>query len=322
MNIKIFSIHSVRNVFALFIALGLGYLAYTVNPTSVAPTKVEATSTDNVSGWAWSQGTRMGTEPADNPSGPYSTTAGSNPGIGWISLNNTTDGSATPYGVNITPLTVIGYFYGKAWSENVGWINFDQTDTATCVTSYGGTRAQVDWATGDVSGWAHAYNGSGTSGWDGCIRLSGMTSEATPQPYGVKISLTTGKFSGYAWGDSVMGWIDFAPAYAATTNPAKVAVPVACTTDNPTVIWDPCDATASCVSGGGVTQTGLTGTQSGTCTDGSTGTVFQSCTAATTDCSTYASTHPGTYIVGDNVCSTGEPLTSQDCKPKTKFWQF
>ena len=60
--------------------------------------KVNAGTTDNVSGWAWSEN------------------------IGWISFNNTTGGGTTNYGVNINPST--GVFSGYAWSENIGWIDF------------------------------------------------------------------------------------------------------------------------------------------------------------------------------------------------------
>src|SRR3989344_9052326 len=94
MNIKTFSVHSVRNVFAFFIALGLGYTAYLVNPTTVAPTKVEAGLGENVSGYAWSDT------------------------IGWISFNDTTGGNpAEPYGVKIN--TTSGDITGIAWSSGV-----------------------------------------------------------------------------------------------------------------------------------------------------------------------------------------------------------
>lgn len=298
MNIKTFSIHAVRNAFAFFIALGIGYVAYTVNPTSVAPTKVEAGSAQNVSGFAWSEN------------------------IGWISLNSTSDGSATSYGVNISPLTGTGVFSGYAWSENVGWITFNSGELIGCPS--GTCNAQVDWATGKVTGWARVLSQTG----DGWIKLSDDT-VGVWNGKGVKIDTAAGKFSGYAWGSDSVGWIDFAPLINGVTPlpaPAKVAVPVACTLATAD-LWTPCDATASCVSGGSVTQSGLTGVRYGTCSNGDTGTVVDTtCVAPTTNCSAYAASHPGTYIVGDSRCdaSAGETLANSpvDCKPKTKFWQF
>ncbi len=304
---KTFSIHAVRNVFALFIALGLGYVAYTVNPTSVAPTKVEAGASQNVSGFAWSEN------------------------IGWISLNSTSDGSATSYGVNISPLTGTGIFSGYAWSENVGWITFNSGELTACPS--GTCNAQVDWTSGKVSGWARVLSQTG----DGWIKLggdglswggaacTGVSNNANTNRcnYGVKIS-SVGVISGYAWSSDSVGWIDFAAATG--VNSAKVAIPVACTVATADM-WSTCDATASCVSGGSVTQSGLIGVRYGTCSNGDTGTVVDTtCVAPTTDCSGFVATHPGTYIVGDNRCdaSAGETLANSpvDCKPKTKFWQF
>lgn len=188
---RTFSIHTVRNLFAVVVIVGLGYLAYTANPASVTGPKVEAGNGDNVSGWAYSET------------------------IGWISFNSTNESSGSSYGVNISPTTGTGFFSGSAWSrgttENggVGWISFDQADTATCVTAYGGTRAQVDWSTGAVTGWARALSGSTASGWDGCIKLAKAPSD-TGAAYGVSISPSDGRFSGWAWGSDVVGWISFA----------------------------------------------------------------------------------------------------------------
>lgn len=298
MNIKTFTIHSVRNVFAFFIALGLGYVAYTVSPSSVEIPKAEAGASENVSGFAWSEN------------------------VGWISLNSTSDGSATSYGVNISPLTGTGIFSGYAWSENVGWITFNSGELTGCPS--GTCNAQVDWASGNVSGWARVLSQTG----DGWIKLSD-DSIGVWNGKGVKIDTTTGKFSGYAWSSDSVGWVDFAPLINETTpppDPAKVVIPVACTIATADM-WSTCDATASCVSGGSVSQSGLTGVRYGTCSNGDTGTVIDStCVAPTTDCSGYAVTHPGTYIVGDNRCDAGAGENSTnslaDCKPKTRFWQF
>lgn len=119
--------------------------------------------------------------------------------IGWISFNNTSGGGATNYGVNIAP---DGVFSGYAWSENIGWISFNRSDTGAPPGSpdYGTHLAEVDLDTGDVSGWARAltYNG----GWSGWIKLRGPT-------YGVSINRDTGEFYGWAWSNQVVGWISF-----------------------------------------------------------------------------------------------------------------
>lgn len=354
---KTFTIHSVRNVSAFFIALGLGYMAYTVSPTSVTGPKVEATSTENVSGYAWS----------DN--------------IGWISFNDTTGGNAAqPYGVNIN---TSGDISGIAWSSGVdsavgpqgfveggiGAISFNRADTGNppgAPYQTTGAIARVNITTGAVTGWARALSAcnldasgnlsptpctqnSNAGGWDGWIKLSKDPSDTGSTTYGVVKDPATGKFSGYAWGGakvlpsgdsdptgaSVIGWISFAGSGASWngtvctgtndylgTNRCNYGVkgPVGvCEASNTSIFWSQCDASDSCVSGGPVIQTSLTGgVEYGTCADGSTGSPLRECTAPTTTCEAGS----GTWFTGDTKCSPGEPLTSPDCKPKTRFWQF
>ncbi len=49
--------------------------------------------------------------------------------IGWISFNSTNTGAAIDYGVNINAST--GQLAGHAWSSNIGWISFERSETAT-----------------------------------------------------------------------------------------------------------------------------------------------------------------------------------------------
>jgi len=146
---------------------------------------VMATSSDNVSGWAWS----------DN--------------IGWISFNSTDTSSGINYGVNVNETT--GNFSGYAWSDNVGWINFPTTDCprAPC-------RANLDKTTGAVTGWMRVIRGSDLDGgWDGWIELAG-TNHSSPDSSGVggvTYDSAGKRLVGYAWGGEVVGWIDFSPAY-------------------------------------------------------------------------------------------------------------
>jgi len=321
MNKKIFSIHSLRNVFAAAVVIGLGYAAYIVNPNSVSVPKVEAGAGQNVSGFVWGEN------------------------FGWISLNGNdcdnngsiylgtpagcpTNGTAfVDYGVNISPVatTGTGDFSGNAWSEYLGWVSFDRASTGAPpqapFNGPSGTIAQVDWNTGNITGWTRALVLS-----DGWIKLSEVSSWSP----GVKID-TAGKFSGYAWGAASenIGWIDFAPLINGVTPlpaPAKVAVP--CTTSTADT-WGSCSPTpSSCVSGGAQTQTNLTGVRYGTCSNGNTGTVTDTtCIVASTSCTAGTGTAgASSWFKGDGVCSTslGENSTNSltDCKPKTKFWQF
>ena len=125
--------------------------------------------------------------------------------IGWISFNNTSGGGSTDYGVDINETT--GIFSGYAWSENIGWITFNAegTDPGNDLTGCpsGDCLAKVE-SNYEVSGWARALAYGG--GWDGWIKLRGVN-------YGV--SINGAEFEGWAWGGddsdstAVIGWISF-----------------------------------------------------------------------------------------------------------------
>ena len=164
--------------------------------------EARAGDSQNVNGFAWSEN------------------------IGWVSMNSSNcdanndglaDGavagcplagvSISNYGVNIDSL---GNFSGFAWSENIGWIQFDPVGPYPASPNY---SAKMDTATGAVTGWARALSYGG--GWDGWLKLDG-----------VSINKTTGNFTGFAWGSDVMGWVSFAGAnYAARTSFSFNAIP-------------------------------------------------------------------------------------------------
>jgi hypothetical protein len=154
--------------------------------------KALAGTEHDVSGWAWSED------------------------IGWISFNSLncdangdgkSDGSppgcppaGTPianYGVSLDRSTKI--FSGYAWSENIGWITFNESELSGCPVSP--CRA---WLGSDnkVYGWAKALANGG--GWDGWIRLRDAN-------YGVWLDTSTlpQEFKGFAWSDIVIGWVSF-----------------------------------------------------------------------------------------------------------------
>lgn len=138
-----------------------------------------AGTSENVSGWAWSEN------------------------IGWISFNNTSGGGSVNYGVNIDSST--GVFSGYAWSENIGWITFNESDLSGCPVAP--CQAWVDISCPEdqclIYGWARvvAHNGDWPGGW---IRLRDAN-------YGLWIdpTLSPAEFKGWAWSDFNIGWISF-----------------------------------------------------------------------------------------------------------------
>ena len=132
-----------------------------------------AESSDNVSGFAWSEN------------------------IGWISFNCRNQElseprcASTDYGVNIED---DGDFTGYAWSEHIGWVDFAPSGPYPNNPQY---SVRTDTADGQLTGWARALNYG--SGWDGWIKI-----------YSASIDTSTGVFSGWAWGSDVVGWVDLA----------------------------------------------------------------------------------------------------------------
>lgn len=195
-----------------------------------SPTVARAGTGENVSGFAW----------ANTPQSAGSPTTGTNQGVGWISFNNSSDGSSRVYGVNVDDSTRFnaspsnGNFSGYAWSENLGWISFAPQGPYPESPKY---SARIDWSTGKVTGWARACAGSANpnttcvgynanvGGMDGWIKLSGTAQNGSR--YGVNLNLTTNQFSGYAWGSKVIGWVDFSPS-------ANAKVVVSASTPPPT----------------------------------------------------------------------------------------
>ena len=118
--------------------------------------------------------------------------------IGWISMQ----GTSPAYGITVAS---DGSLSGYAWSDNVGWISANAADLSGCPTAP--CTAQISGTS--LTGWLKVLAG-GAGGWDGWISLSG-----TSPAYGVSENTSTGAFSGYAWGDVNLGWIDW--QYASTT---------------------------------------------------------------------------------------------------------
>ena len=118
--------------------------------------------------------------------------------IGWISLScsNTSSCGTVNYGLSIETNSKLS---GYAWSDNIGWITANESELSGCPQTP--CMAKINGTA--LNGWLRALSYGG--GWDGWISLSGSQ-------YGVTQS--GGGFTGYAWGNDVVGWLDFAAAIA------------------------------------------------------------------------------------------------------------
>lgn len=201
-------------IFAGCVLIGiLVLIVVLIDLLSVGKTKADTTA--NVSGWAYSEN------------------------VGWISFNsndcdkddnNISDNQnypdcpvgllSKPYGVNIGS---DGKLSGQAWSENVGWISFNESETGIpfsadpcgsgCI-ALADPSGELGKSNVAIKGWARALAacdsvpcsssgpGSNTGGWDGWIRFDyGKNNEAYID--------SSYKFHGWAWGDKSVGWISF-----------------------------------------------------------------------------------------------------------------
>lgn len=158
----------------------------------------KAGSSDNVSGFAWSEN------------------------IGWVSFNSENDHDPDTPGVQTSPIeygieidNVTGVFSGFAWSDKIGWIKFDPAGPYPSDPPDDDHSVELKLSNNKVSGWARACAGAAnpdcTGGtnpdsgdWDGWIKMRG-----TGPGYGVVYNPSTGEFEGWAWGSEVVGWLSF-----------------------------------------------------------------------------------------------------------------
>ncbi len=219
--------------------------------------------------------------------------------IGWLSLNcatgNPSGGSicaSNNYSVSINAdLTVTGY----AWSDNIGWVKFGGLSGFPGGVSFNNNATiQANTLTGWVRACAGTVNNdcasaTRTDGWDGWIYLG-----STGYGDGVLIN-GTGTMSGFAWGSTVVGWLDFQYAQAV---PACVATPnYQCVSGNTISRY----TNASCV----VTDT--------SCPFG--------CSGATGQC--YAAPQPASGCLSIGVLSPCKKTFTATAGSKvTLFWQI
>lgn len=168
-----------------------------------------ASPADNMYGYAWS------------------------PNIGWIKMNNCTFGGACTgvnYGVNVEPTGSVRTIRGYAWSSNIGWISFEPAATSGCPDTNPddpNCQARLDIASSTMKGWARACSvfastscsgtmrsPDATGGWDGFISLTDSDT-SDDAPFGIRFDTIDPNnpnyldMSGFAWGSTVVGWVDF-----------------------------------------------------------------------------------------------------------------
>jgi hypothetical protein len=156
-------------MFVLFVGL------FTVNETEIDA----QTSTNELTGYAWSSN------------------------IGWISFNcsNADECGTSDYKVILDDnKNLTGY----AWSSNAGWLQFGNLSGFPSGNGTSATNARI--VGNEIVGWAKFLAGTQEDdGWDGWVSFDGSG-------YGVEVLTTESEdasVTGYAWGDDVVGWIDF-----------------------------------------------------------------------------------------------------------------
>lgn len=183
-------------------------------------TTVFAGLTESARGFAW---------------GGTSSSNGAYRGMGWISMNNLSDGSGVSYGVNIPSTN--GNLSGYAWSEHYGWISFNGSHLSGCSPALSQARRNGNSIVGGARILSIRNAGTNHGGFDGCISLSGGG-------YGISISGTISPYSlsGYAW-SSDLGWIDFSGVQiefepSGTITATECEIPIGSNSCNIALTWE------------------------------------------------------------------------------------
>src|SRR5690606_4075122 len=106
----------------------------------------------------------------------------------------------------------VGQFSGYAWSNNLGWLSFNQSDVSGCFAR--GVRNDATPAkilttpepngAYPVIGWGRFLSGGdiASDDFDGCVSFRSYQNTVYVNP-------TTGLLEGFAWGDHpVVGWLN------------------------------------------------------------------------------------------------------------------
>lgn len=187
--------NNIVGLVALVLLIGAGFVGSFLG-------QAEAQVPDNygeVLGWGWSHNT------------------------GWISFNcETAPGdacSSSQYGVSAnvdSGSPAFGQLSGYAWSPNLGWLSFNASDVAECgdpvtISNFQGVIDGEDGTYG-VSGWAKFLSQNETDPtdtiWNGCVNFSGSADDGTAYGLSLAVGGAYPEFSGFGWGDEVVGWVD------------------------------------------------------------------------------------------------------------------
>lgn len=145
------------------------------------------------------------------------------PNVGYISFNPVGHGGIQPAYPNGNGTVAQSASVDLVGAPSIpsrqvkGWARACAIFTSGCIESNAG-------AGGPPQSAANIKPTNQTGGWDGWISMSGTG-------YGVTLDITTGEFSGYAWGGSILGWIDFSNVTTEPLAPPVGAVDLAITAD-------------------------------------------------------------------------------------------
>lgn len=272
-------------------------------------------------------------------------------GLGWISMTGTNlNAGGGSYGVTLDPVT--GKFGGYAWSEHGGWVNFAPTATPP-VAPNGRTESRSAFVdpvclanktkTCVIKGWIRFENG-GIGEWDGWVSMQMSKTAGRPgdNMYAVSLSPEVNgirQFSGFAWGDTVVGWVDFSKA--------QLEIADVCPDTKFNGIGNPKNETVDPKTAGtqttlpaGYTVQTINGTEMCAifgCTDKTAANYVKTATVDDGSCLTYDATCPdGTLAPGGDVtqcpgegettCTTTSPTynpftkTCQECNPEVSSY--
>ncbi|MBU2579510.1 PKD domain-containing protein [Patescibacteria group bacterium] len=145
--------------------------------------------------------------------------------IGWISFNNLSDGSAVNYGVNVDVSN--GNFSGYAWSEHIGWISFNESDTGVPPSNdpCPGSSCIAKAVPSNQLGRSNVN----INGWARALSYGGGWDGWIRFDHGQANPAyigADGDWHGWAWGSDVVGWISFNGADAAAGGNYKVIIDV------------------------------------------------------------------------------------------------
>ncbi len=130
------------------------------------------------------------------------------------------------------PTTNNSNLSGYIWSENLGWISFQESSGFPSVASgddyaYQPRRVDVGGGEYEIRGWARIMSIPQTEaalpgnagGWSGWVRLHSDPDD--PVAYGLRVksdgTMTKGATTSYAWSNE-LGWIDFSGINAGASN--------------------------------------------------------------------------------------------------------